>query len=272
MGGPVPTQSESLPEIDAIPVLLDNYVWVIRPPGQTQVAVVDPGDAEAVLEWLSVRGYQLGAQVVTHHHHDHTGGIGRLRAVTGAPVYAPAAEPVSPCDHPVRDGQRVVLLDGALELEAISVPGHTAGAMAWTGPGFVCTGDTLFAAGCGRLFEGTPAQMYRSLRRLADLPENLALLCGHEYTVNNLLFARQVEPGNVAIEQALARAKELRASGLRTLPTPLAQEHATNPFLRTAIAAVRSAAESWAGETLADEIAVLAALRRWKDGFRPACP
>jgi hydroxyacylglutathione hydrolase len=206
---------------------------------------------------------------VTHHHADHTAGLAELRAATGAPVFAPAGEAITPRDHAVAAGERVTLFDGALVLETIPVPGHTRGALAWRGPGFVCTGDTLFAAGCGRLFEGTPAEMHASLARLAALPGDLEVLCGHEYTLANLAFAAAVEPHNPALPAALARARERRAAGRPSLPTTLAEEAAVNPFLRIKEPEVRAAAERQSGKTLADEVAVFAALRAWKDGFIP---
>jgi len=255
--------------IHAIPVLRDNYVWVIGRTGDPRVVVVDPGEADPVLDWLRARGWHLAAQIVTHHHRDHTGGLERLREVTGAPVHAPAGEAIAPRDHAVGAGDRVTLLDGALILEAIAVPGHTLGAMAWLGPGFVCTGDTLFAAGCGRLFEGTPAQMHASLQRLAALPEDLAVLCGHEYTLANLAFAAVVEPHNPALASALKRARERLASGRPSLPTTIAEERTVNPFLRVARPEVRRVAEGQVGHTLPDPVAVFAALRAWKDTFQP---
>jgi len=252
---------------EAIPVLRDNYAWVLRPEGSTAVAIVDPGEPGPVLAWLGQHGLRLGAQLVTHHHRDHTGGLAALREITGAPVYAPASEPVAPRDHAIGDGDCVALLDGALTLQALAVPGHTLGALAWVGEGLVCSGDTLFAAGCGRLFEGTPARMHASLMRLAALPGHLALLCGHEYTLANLAFAATVEPANPEIHEAIRRAQALRASGLPSLPTTLTEEKATNPFLRTHLPEVRRRAEAHAGTGLEDEVAVFAALRRWKDHF-----
>lgn len=256
-------------QVHAIPILRDNYVWVIGLAGDPRVVVVDPGEAQPVLDWLAGQGCSLAAQFVTHHHRDHTGGLARLREITGAPVHAPATEAISPRDHAVRAGDRVTLLDGALILEAIPVPGHTLGAMAWRGPGFVCTGDTLFAAGCGRLFEGTPAQMHASLQRLSALPGELSVLCGHEYTLANLAFAAAVEPHNPALAAAVARARERLAAGRPSLPTTIAEERAVNPFLRVARAEVRAAAEGQVGHALPDEVAVFAALRGWKDHFQP---
>ncbi len=255
--------------IHPIPVLRDNYVWVIGIRDDPRVVVVDPGEADPVLDWLGARGARLVAQIVTHHHRDHTAGLARLRAETGAPVLAPAGEYISPCDRAVAAGERIALLDGALLLEAIAVPGHTLGALAWLGPGFVCTGDTLFAAGCGRLFEGTPAAMHASLQRLAALPAELQVLCGHEYTLANLAFAGVVEPHNPALPAAVARARQRLDAGVPSLPTTIAEERAVNPFLRTGHAEVRVAAEARAGRTLPDEAAVFATLRAWKDTFTP---
>lgn len=254
-----------------IPAFQDNYLWLLH--DGRQALVVDPGDAAPVLACLAQHQLQLQAILLTHHHADHTGGVAELRAATSAAVYAPATETLPASVGTVRalvDGDRVALL--GLEFEFLAVPGHTAGhgayhaAQAPGGPLLFC-GDTLFSAGCGRLFEGTPAQMLASLDRLAALPDDTRVCCAHEYTLSNLRFAQAVEPGNADIEWQLARCGALRERGLPTLPSTLAQERRINPFLRSREPSVVAALAQQAPRA-ADEVARFAALREWKNGFR----
>ena len=254
-----------------IPAFQDNYLWLLHDGGQA--LVVDPGDAAPVLACLAQHQLQLQAILLTHHHADHTGGVAELRAATGAAVYAPAAETLPASVGRVQslvDGDRVTLL--GLEFEFLAVPGHTAGhgayhaAQAPGGPLLFC-GDTLFSAGCGRLFEGTPAQMLASLDRLAALPDDTRICCAHEYTLSNLRFAQAVEPGNADIERQLAHCGALRERGQPTLPSTLAQERRINPFLRSREPSVVAALAQQAPQA-ADEVARFAALREWKNGFR----
>jgi hydroxyacylglutathione hydrolase len=255
-------------EVWPIPVLDDNYIWVIERSGRDRVAVVDPGDGHAALAALAERGLVPCGVLVTHHHADHVGGVGELRSRHSLPVFGPTAEPIDGVDRPLDDGDRALLPELDLELEVLAVPGHTAGHLAYLGPGFLLCGDTLFAGGCGRLFEGTPEQMHRSLQRLARLDPGTLAYCAHEYTVNNLRFAAVVEPFNSALARRLDHALALRGRGLPTVPSSIADELATNPFLRCGEPAVRSAAERFAGAALASEVEVFAALRRFKDGWR----
>jgi hydroxyacylglutathione hydrolase len=260
-----------MPTIIPVPAFRDNYVWAIR--SGDRVAVVDPGDAAPVEAFLGRERVALVAIVVTHHHPDHTGGIDALVDAHAVPVIGPAKEAIPRRTHAVRDGDAIVLPGLGLPLEVIDIPGHTAGhvayasaAAAWGHPVLFC-GDTLFAAGCGRLFEGTPAQMHASLSRLAGLPADTRVYCGHEYTLANLRFAAAVEPANAAIKDRTARMAALREAGLPTLPSTLADEAATNPFLRSREPAVRAAAAAREGRELDDPVAVFATIRAWKNVF-----
>jgi len=235
--------------------------------------VVDPGDAQPVFDALARDKLQLAAILVTHHHPDHTGGVAALHAATGAPVFGPARERIPEPFTPLSQGDVAEVL--GMRFTVIDVPGHTAGHIAYflagsqeRAPLLFC-GDTLFSGGCGRLFEGTPAQMLASLDALAALPGDTRVCCAHEYTLANLRFAQAVEPGNADLTQYTARCESLRAQGQPTLPSQLATERRINPFLRsreaTVLRAVREHAELSANAAEAD---VFAALRQWKNDFR----
>lgn len=256
--------------VHAIPVLRDNYVWVLHAPGHDSVFVVDPGDGKAVQAWLAARGWRLAGILVTHHHPDHTAGIPMLVAAGQVPVYGPAHERIACCTHPLEDGQRLMLPELALDLQAIHIPGHTLGHIAYYGEQaqLLFSGDTLFSVGCGRLFEGTAQQMQASLARLRDLPGATRLYCGHEYTLANIAFALQVEPDNNALRDLALRAQAQCADSQPTLPSTLALERQVNPFLRWDQPAVVASACRYAGQTLEDPVAVFAALRHWKDHFK----
>ena len=249
--------------IHALPALRDNYIWLLD--DGRQAAVVDPGEAAPVFAALAARGLELAAILVTHHHADHQGGIPDLLAAwPEIEVFAPASETIVACTRPLAGGETIRVL--ATEFEVLAVPGHTRGHLAYYSPGRLFCGDTLFGAGCGRLFEGTPAQMAGSLARLAALPASTAIYPAHEYTETNLRFAAQVEPDNPAIGQRAARVAALRAAGQPSLPSTLADELATNPFLRSnAPGIVRSALANGAEDD--SPIAVFAAIRRLRNGF-----
>ena len=252
-----------------IPAFSDNYIWMIH--DAEQAVVVDPGQAEPVLATLAQQGLQLQGILVTHHHADHVGGLAALRQATGAPVYGPAYEPLPEPVVRVQGGATVELLGGPWQV--MDVPGHTSGhiaffsAQAQPQPILFC-GDTLFSGGCGRLFEGTPAQMQASLDTLAALPGETLVCCAHEYTISNLRFAQAVEPNNPDLAQYLERCLRLRAQGLPTLPSTLQTELAINPFMRSRAADVIAAAVRHDPQTRPQEPAsVLAALRQWKNVF-----
>jgi hydroxyacylglutathione hydrolase len=252
-----------------IPALRDNYIWVVREGGNA--VVVDPGDAAPVLAYLEREAVALKGILVTHHHGDHVGGIPALTARHPAPVYGPARETIPGRTHAVAEGDTIALPELALELSVLDVPGHTAGQVAYVGTcggvAVTFTGDTLFTCGCGRIFEGTPAQMMASLAKLAELPGETLMYCGHEYTLANLRFALAVEPGNPALSARQLREQAKRDSGLPTVPSRMDEERATNPFLRAAEPAVFAAAAAHAGRPLADAVEAFATLREWKNGF-----
>lgn len=250
--------------VEPVSVLRDNYAWLLRSdPGAGTAVVVDPGEAAPVLDALGRKGLSLAAILVTHHHPDHVGGIPTLSAEFRCPVFGPAREAVPDMDHPLREGG---LAEAAgMTLRALETPGHTIASTCYLGHGALFCGDTLFTGGCGRLFEGTAEQMFRSLSRLASLPPETAVYCAHEYTLSNLTFALKVEPGNAALLSRRAEAESATQRGVPTVPSTVEIERNTNPFLRCGVPDVRRAAESFAGTALRTETEVFAALRRWKD-------
>ena len=220
--------------VTAVPVLNDNYVWLIHNPATEETAAVDPSVADPVLDAAARAGMQITQVLNTHWHPDHTGGNERIRAATGCSITAPAeARRVSQVDHVVAEGDRVTV--AGAEAIVWDIPAHTAGHIAYyfEGERMIFVGDTMFAMGCGRLFEGTASQMFANLQRIASLPDDVRIYCGHEYTLANAHFATHVEPDNPAIEKRLARVKAQRDLGEITLPTTVAEERETNPFVRS---------------------------------------
>lgn len=255
-------------EVSPVRAFKDNYIWLIHGASdRRRVAVVDPGDARPVLRHLETAGLVPAAILLTHHHPDHSAGIPALREAFDIPAWGPAGEPVKGVTHPVSGGDRVELPALGLAFAVLDIPGHTAAHIAFHGHGALFCGDTLFSAGCGRVFEGTPAEMLASLDVLSALPDDTRVYCGHEYTASNLRFARAVEPGNAEIEQHAGRVAELRARDEPSLPSTLALERRINPFLRCDQPAVQATAATRAGRVLADRVEVFAAVRRWKDEF-----
>jgi len=254
-----------MPTIIPIPAFSDNYIWLLR--DGNVAAVVDPGDAAPVVAYLEREGLTLSAILATHHHGDHVGGIPALLARGQVPVFGPANEFIPGRTHALVEGDAIVVPGLDLELSVLDIPGHTAGHIAFVGKELVFSGDTLFAAGCGRLFEGTPTQMVSSLDKLAALPGHTAVYCGHEYTLSNLRFALAVEPGRDALLQRQTRAQAKRDRGVPTLPSTMAEELSTNPFLRAGDMSVRAAVEQHAGRSLRDRVGVFAELRAWKNSF-----
>jgi hydroxyacylglutathione hydrolase len=255
-------------QIAPIPAFEDNYIWLLHDPaaGDERATVVDPGDAEPVIVRLRAEGLSLGAILLTHHHYDHQGGVSDLLALwPEAQVVAPHDERVRLATQRVGEGDRVSPPGLGAVFDVLEVPGHTATHIAYHGDGVLFCGDTLFAAGCGRVFDGTFEQLAASLRRIAALPAATLCYCAHEYTLANLGFARWVEPDSEALAARVGDAERLRADGAPTVPSRLALELATNPFLRTAEPAVIAAAQGFAGRALADATEVFTALRRWKD-------
>jgi len=252
----------------ALPAFSDNYIWMLH--DGHRAVVVDPGESAPVIQALDSHKLQLAAILVTHHHADHVGGVDELRARLQGPVYGPRRERIPQPYVALDDGDAVEVL--GLHFEVIDVPGHTSGHIAYftqdggAEPILFC-GDTLFSGGCGRLFEGTPAQMHHSLSRLAALPGPTRVCCAHEYTLSNLKFARAVEPINHDLADYTAWCEAQRALGEPTLPSSIATERLVNPFLRCAEPGVALMAQT-RGAPSPDPVAVLAALRQWKNEFR----
>jgi hydroxyacylglutathione hydrolase len=251
-----------------IPIFNDNYVWVLERQGSDRVVVVDPGDGAPVIEALTDRGLEAAAVLLTHHHHDHVGGLADVIAEYHPAVFGAAVDDVEGVDHPVAGGDQVEIPDLELGLDVVALPGHTSTHLGYIGDGFALVGDTLFAGGCGRVLGGTFDQLHESLLRLAALPAETKAYCAHEYTVANLRFARQVEPDNIELADRLAAAEATRVENQPTVPSTIGYELATNPFLRCSEPAVVGAAETRAGRTLEPGAEVFRVIREWKDGWR----
>lgn len=243
----------------------DNYIWVIH--NQHHAAVVDPGDAAPVLNFLQQKKLKLIAILNTHHHNDHVGGNSTLLQKFPVPVYGPESESISTVTHRLKEGDNIYLAELSLGFSVLDIPGHTAGHIAYYGANSLFCGDTLFSCGCGRLFEGTAQQMYISLNKLARLPDTTAVYCGHEYTLANINFAKLVEPGNKMLAQLNISAEKQRKSDLPTLPSTIVMEKACNPFLRCDEPEVIHNASNYIGKSLMDAISVFTAIREWKNNL-----
>ena len=256
-------------DVIRIPAFKDNYIWLLRK-GASAV-VVDPGDARPVLEVLEREGLTLSAILITHHHADHQGGVVRLLEHHPVEVFGPETESITALTRPLRGGETIALASIDETLRVISVPGHTLGHLAYYGTGCLFCGDTLFTGGCGRLFEGTPVQMHESLARLAALPDETRIYCAHEYTEANLRFALAVEPGNRRLRDRVNEVAVTRAKAQATVPSTLALEKATNPFLRCSepevITSARSRAATLGREFSGSAVGVFALLREWRNAF-----
>lgn len=252
----------------ALPAFEDNYIWCLHD-SAGRALVVDPGDAAPVLA-ASTQGLRPVALLLTHHHNDHIGGAALLRERFAIPCFAPDDRRIALDCERIGDGDHVDIDALALAFDVIAVPGHTTSHIAFVGTGRVFCGDTLFSLGCGRMFEGTPAQMLASLDRLAALPGDTEVCCGHEYTLANGQFASMIEPDNTALAQRIDEARKARMACRPSLPVTMAQELATNPFLRCGTAPVIAAVTAHENAAPPDRIQTFAALRRWKDGFRAA--
>ena len=250
-----------------LPAFADNYIWLLQR-GQ-QAWVVDPGDAQPVLDYLQAHDLQLAGILITHHHPDHTGGVDLLRETTDAPVFGPLHEKMPEPLRRLTGGDALSVL--GLTFKVLDVPGHTAGHIAYVcgdvdGVPLLFCGDTLFSGGCGRLFEGTPAQMLASLEVLSHLPDNTLVCCTHEYTLSNLKFARAVDPDNAELASYQQRCLALRASGQPTLPSSIGLERAINPFLRSETAPVVASVTRFDARGVQTD-GVFATLRRWKNQY-----
>lgn len=262
-------RSDTLPKgisIHPIPAFNDNYIWCIH--DDKHAVVVDPGDATPVLSYLRENALKLAAVLITHHHHDHTGGIAKLAsAVKELPIIGPRGGHIKGLTKTVAQGDTVALPVIDMSLQVLEVPGHTLDHIAFFGHGALFCGDTLFSAGCGRLFEGSPEQMLHSMNKLKRLPDSTRIYCAHEYTQANVNFALAVEPDNNDLKNYALWVKEKREHNECTLPGVLGEQKKINPFLRSHEPSVKDAAEAFTNTSLGDDVAVFAAVRRWKDEF-----
>ena len=252
----------------AIPALNDNYIWVIVHPKKQTAVVIDPGEAKPILDVLKQQNLTLTAILLTHHHWDHTNGISGLLEKHLVPVYGPSEDSIPLCDHSIKGGDQLTLFPVDLTFTILAIPGHTLSHIAYYYKHqWVFTGDTLFAGGCGRLFEGSSDQLYHSLLKLAALPADTQVYCGHEYTKKNLKFAQMVDPENYKLKKRIAETERKLNKNLPTLPSTLQLELDTNPFLRCHEKSVQKSLKDYYGYSFADTVTIFTALRRWKDKF-----
>lgn len=246
----------------------DNYIWFVKPEKTNQVIIVDPGDEIPVFKFLKSQKLTPVAIFCTHHHWDHVGGVAEICAQYDVPVYGPAAENISEVTNPVDNGDSIKVPELGLEFKAIGVPGHTRGHIAYYGHDILLAGDTLFSGGCGRLFEGTPEDMFRSLSKLAKLPPNTLVYAAHEYTLDNLHFGQAVEPDNNIIHDYITEIRQTIKAGRPSMPSTIGKELEINPFLRTSTPTVIAATTQKSGHPPKSGVETFATLRRWKDGFQ----
>jgi hydroxyacylglutathione hydrolase len=255
-------------KIVAIPAFKDNYIWAVHSLEGSQIVVVDPGAADPVFDYLQNNNLTLTGILVTHHHWDHSGGVPDLMSqFPEIKAYGPAQEKVAGLTHLVKENDEISFAEFGLDLHVIDIPGHTLGHIAYVGHDILFCGDTLFSCGCGRIFEGTPAQMYHSLDKIKKLSKNTQIYCGHEYTLANMTFAQLVEPKNKALYARQKIVKDLRLRSLPSLPVTLATELETNPFLRCNEMSVVSSVQKHVKATVTDPVSVFAHLREWKNHF-----
>lgn len=251
-----------------IPALKDNYIWLITHTASKQCLIVDPGDATPVQHTLQTQSLKPVGILLTHHHADHTNGVADLLKNYTVPVFGPAQETISYITNPLHGNETVKIDAIQLSLQALPIPGHTRGHLAYHGHDVLFSGDTLFTGGCGRVFEGTMLEMYASLQRLVALPSHTKVYCGHEYTETNLAFALAVERHNKQLQQRIKQTQLLRQRNLPTVPSTLFLEKNTNPFLRCEEISVKQAAEDYCGSKLSKPEDVFGVLREWKNDFK----
>ena len=255
-------------KLTPLPAFDDNYIWVIESPNDSSIAVIDPGDAEVVEHYLTQSNKTLAAILITHHHRDHTGGVEPLKNRYSIPIYGPNESKFPGVTHPQSDGDSIELFGKSVSIKA--VPAHTLDHIAYLVKGdcpqLFC-GDTLFLAGCGRLFEGSADQMQQAMDYFSSLPDNTEVYCTHEYSLANLAFAKAADPSNKEIDQAIAQCEQLRTDNLPTLPSSIGQERLINPYMRTRETALIQSASQFANQTLSAGVETLAALREWKNSF-----
>jgi hydroxyacylglutathione hydrolase len=250
-----------------IPAFKDNYIWALCARSQKTVVIIDPGDAYPVIQFLQKQQLKLAAILITHHHADHTAGIKDLLQIEEVPVYGPANEHIQGLTHPLLGNEIIQMPHISLDVEVMLIPGHTLWHLAYYAKPMLFCGDTLFAAGCGRLFEGTAAQLFYSLQQITALADDTKIYCGHEYTLKNLQFAHQVEPGNKKIIERLRQVAEKTKNNLPSLPSTVLEEKQTNPFLRCDMPEIIASVEHYADCRLSTALQVFTWLRKWKDGY-----
>ncbi len=260
-------ENHQMLNIQLINALSDNYIACIINAAQKKCVIVDPGEADPVFNFLNENHLSLSGILITHYHWDHTNGIEKLLQRLEVPVYGPAKEPVPGMTHLLNDGDVINLEKLGMRFNLMHIPGHTLGHIAYYNDDVVFTGDTLFTAGCGKIFGGTVDQMYNSLMRIVSLNEKTLVYCGHEYTTSNLKFALTVEPENHDIQQRIDQVSKLRQKNLPTVPAQLSLEKLTNPFLRCEVPSVKKAAENYAGKALSSPQEILGILRAWKNNL-----
>lgn len=258
-------------QVQAIPAFNDNYIWMITQPGNRHCVLVDPGDGDSACRAIKAQDLILSGILVTHRHQDHIGGIDQiireLPLAEDFTVYGPSREAQEVVTHAVNQGDTVTIPALDLNLTVLEIPGHTLGHIAYVDQHSLFCGDTLFAGGCGRVFEGTFEQMHHSLQTLAALPASTLVYCAHEYTLANLSFAQAVEPNSQALAKRIEHCQALRQQNKATVPSQIGTELATNPFLRTQEPEVIASASEQHAASLTTPAEVFAGLRRWKDNF-----
>jgi len=257
-------------KIIALKAFKDNYIWILHSnkSNHNSIIVIDPGEAEPVISYIKNCHLYLEAILLTHHHHDHTGGVANLLIhYPQTPVYSSRVDHVPGVNHHVQEGQSIELLHFEHSIDILEIPGHTLGHLAYIYNGALFSGDTVFSIGSGKIFEGSAKQMYDSLEKIKKLPPETLLYCGHEYTLANIRFAQEVEPHNLLLQAYTKKIQNLINQNQSTLPSLLATELQLNPFLRCEEPTIVSQAERYAKKSLPDAIAVLSALREWKNHF-----